>query len=67
MKITVNGKQQVIDAPQLTIAGYLKLREINPMSIVIEHNYKVIDRNIWDNVKIAGNDNLEILKFIGGG
>ncbi|MCX7923541.1 MAG: sulfur carrier protein ThiS [Clostridia bacterium] len=66
MKLKVNGKEELVD-DGLTILGLLEKKGIKPMLVVVEHNFEVPERENWGNIKLAESDNLEIVKFIGGG
>ncbi|MFO7154969.1 MAG: sulfur carrier protein ThiS [Caldicoprobacter oshimai] len=34
---------------------------------MVEHNYRIVRSEEWQNIVLKENDNLEILKFVGGG
>jgi len=66
MKITFNGKKMEINTggKLIDIIGKLCLDQ---NSIVIEHNYKIINKKDWDRIVLNENDNIEILELVGGG
>jgi sulfur carrier protein len=66
MNITANGKLTEITANS-NINDFLKLKELKPETVIIEHNYEIIDRSRWQETILKENDNLEVLKFVGGG
>lgn len=66
MKFIVNGKETEIDSA-LSLIAFLESREIALASVVIEHNYEIPDRGKWQEILLKEGDNLEIVKFIGGG
>ena len=35
--------------------------------VVVEHNSEIPDKEKWDSILINDGDNIEIVKFIGGG
>jgi len=66
MTVRVNGEE--IDIPEsLCIADFLKQKDIIPEIVVVEHNHRIINRRLFDSTKIASGDNIEIVRFIGGG
>jgi len=66
MKIRVNGKEITVD-DGTTILSFLNLKGINPSAVVVEYNYEIPQRDMWGEIFLKENDNLEIVKFIGGG
>lgn len=66
MKLTVNGKETVIES-LMTIKQFIESKGLNSSAVVVEHNYNIPDREKWDEIYLKDGDNLEIVKFIGGG
>ncbi|ABN51832.1 MAG TPA: thiamine biosynthesis protein ThiS [Hungateiclostridium thermocellum] len=66
MFITLNGKQTEVDNGT-TLVGLIQSKGLEPESIVVEYNYEVLPREKWDSVVLKENDNLEVLRFVGGG
>ena len=66
MKIKLNGNEEILKKPE-NIAGLLKLKEINPDIIVVEHNLEIISKENYSNTALKENDILEILRIVGGG
>jgi thiamine biosynthesis protein ThiS len=66
MKVTVNGKLEEI-IPGTTILAYLEQRGVNPKMVIVEHNYILPPRHEWEKIMMSENDNLEVVKIIGGG
>lgn len=64
--IKINGKTTEIKEP-LTIRGLLEEKGIKPGEIVIQYNGDIIDKNRWPEILLKENDELEILRFVGGG
>lgn len=50
-----------------TLVGLIQSKGLEPESIVVEYNYEVLPREKWDSVVLKENDNLEVLRFVGGG
>lgn len=65
MQIKVNGKHETVEP--CSIADYVQAKGLNPTSLVIECNRKIIKQDRWDAVQIKDNDTLELLSFVGGG
>ena len=66
MKIRVNGKETDIDNG-MTILSFLQSKGINPSTVVIEYNYEIPERRKWGSIFLKDNDNIEVIKFMGGG
>lgn len=66
MKLVINGKETEINKT-VTIKDIVREKGLNPLLVVIEHNYKIPERNSWETITLKEGDKLEILKFVGGG
>ena len=66
MIITINGKSETVD-PDITINDFLKQKRLDPEKVVVEHNLEIVERENYGNVRLNENDNLEVLRFVGGG
>jgi sulfur carrier protein len=64
--IILNGKKDEIEG-SLLISEYLIKRNINPDHVVVEINRTIIDKNEFSSIRIVEGDNIEILRFVGGG
>ena len=65
MKITVNGKEENIGLK--TIMGLIVGKALDPKTVIVEYNLKIVKRDTWDSIELQEGDNLEILNFVGGG
>jgi sulfur carrier protein len=65
MEITVNGKMERAAAD--TIAAYIRDQGLNPKTLVVEYNGKVIPSQQWADTRLCAGDRLELLSFVGGG
>jgi thiamine biosynthesis protein ThiS len=64
--LKINGK--VIEIEEgTTIAGFLAKHNLQPKSVVVELNRIIIDRDEYGEVVLNEGDEVEILRFIGGG
>ncbi|MCX7710455.1 MAG: sulfur carrier protein ThiS [Clostridia bacterium] len=66
MKVTLNGKQTEIDAG-LTLMELLKEKGLEPDRVVVEFNHDIAPKEEWNNILLKEGDNLEVLRFVGGG
>ncbi|HHV29069.1 sulfur carrier protein ThiS [Acetivibrio mesophilus] len=66
MIITLNGKQTEI-GEKTALMDLIQSKGLEPESIVIEYNRKVLRKEEWDSVVLKENDKLEVLRFVGGG
>lgn len=64
--ITINGKQINVPAG-LTITGLIGHFEIRKETAIVEHNLVVLDRKLYDETPVLDGDNIELVRFVGGG
>ena len=65
VKITLNGKETHVLAD--SIEQLLKLNQLNPELIIVEHNNIILNKNTYKTTSLAPNDTIEIIRYIGGG
>ena len=65
MEITINGKNETIDAS--TILEVLKAKEIDPQLVAVELNTQIIEQEQLATTSIKDGDKLEFLFYMGGG
>ena len=66
MRIRVNGDP--VELPtELTILQLLERLHIDPRLVAVEHNLTIIKRARYGSTAIADGDQIEIVKFVGGG
>jgi sulfur carrier protein len=66
VEITLNGEKRTLDPP-LTITGLLQSLEINPQSVVVERNLKIIPHSKMKQETIQDADTIEIIRLVSGG
>jgi thiamine biosynthesis protein ThiS len=66
MDIRLNGKRTPV-AGGITIGEVIRTKDLDPSTVVVEHNLTIIPAKDWGRVNLKENDNLEILGFVGGG
>jgi len=64
--MTVNGKKIEINSP-ITLLVYLEREGYNPSHVVIERNLEIITRERFGEVTLGDADEINILRFMGGG
>ena len=62
----INGKKVEIDLP-ITLLAYLEREGYNPSHVVIEKHMEIITRERFGEVTLAEDDEINILRFMGGG
>jgi sulfur carrier protein len=66
LQIILNGEPFTVDAP-LTISELLAHLEIDPRIVAVEHNLTIIKRDRLASTTINDGDEIEVVKFVGGG
>ena len=66
MTIRLNGEPYEIAGP-VTISVLLAELNIDPRIVAVEHNVSVIKRQQYDQTVVREGDEVEIVKFVGGG
>ena len=66
MTIFINGEARMLD-DGLTVASMLDALDLPKQRVAIELNRQVIRRQDWDSTRIADNDRIEVVHFVGGG
>lgn len=66
MNITLNGKQKDLPSP-CTLTQILNELQLPAESIVIEVNGSIIQPDAYDETRLAEGDQVEIIRFVGGG
>ena len=66
MTIQVNGEPLEVPGP-LTISALLSNLKIDGRLVAVEHNLTIVKRAAYETVTINEGDEVEIVKFVGGG
>ncbi|HEX5818646.1 MAG TPA: sulfur carrier protein ThiS [Gemmatimonadales bacterium] len=66
LTITLNGELREVAGP-LTLAGLLAHLELNPETVVVEHNRRIVRRGELASHPVSTGDVVEIVHFVGGG
>ena len=66
MTIRLNGEPYEIAGP-VTISALLAELNIDPRIVAVEHNVSVVKRQQYDRTIVRDGDEVEIVRFVGGG
>lgn len=66
MNVVINGKTYETDAP-VSVTQLLQQRGYEKTLVSVELNFSMLPRDKWDNTMLWEDDNIEIVRFIGGG
>ena len=66
MKIKLNGEETIIEG-KINVLNLVKEYKLNPQAVIIEYNLNVLDKDKYDKTYLNEDDQVEIVKFIGGG
>lgn len=66
MTIRLNGEPYEIAGP-VTISALLAELNIDPRIVAVEHNVSVVKRQQYDSTVVREGDEVEIVRFVGGG
>jgi thiazole synthase len=66
LAITVNGEPKRLPGPA-TLADLLRHLDLDPRTIVVEHNRKIVRRPQLHETALAEGDTVELVHFVGGG
>ncbi|ETR73169.1 MAG: Thiamine biosynthesis protein ThiS [Candidatus Magnetoglobus multicellularis str. Araruama] len=66
MIVAINGEKVSFIDP-ITIASFLASKCIQPDTVVVEHNKIIVPSEDYQTTWLNHQDNLEILRFVGGG
>ena len=66
MQVIVNGKREALGA-DTTVAQFLAAHDLRPETVVVELNETIIASDRYADTRLAENDRLEIVRFVGGG
>lgn len=64
--ITLNGKPHAVEQ-RMDILSLLETLKVPPASVVVERNRNILQRDMFDRVILKDGDELELIRFVGGG
>lgn len=65
LRVQLNGQPHQTEAT--TLAGLIAQLGQSPEALVVEHNRAVVPQQRWAQTALADGDELELLRFVGGG
>ena len=66
MKFLLNGKEEEL-SETMTIIDFIEARGWEPDKVVVEINLHIIGKDAWTDIVLKENDQVEMLRFVGGG
>jgi len=66
MIVVLNGKKTEVDC-EMSLLEFLNLKGLEIDRIVVECNFEIARKEDWGSIILKENDNLEVLRFVGGG
>ena len=66
LTIRLNGEPLELAAP-VTISALLAQLQVDPRLVAVEHNIAVVKRALYDTTEVRDGDEVEIVRFVGGG
>jgi thiamine biosynthesis protein ThiS len=66
MNIWLNGEAKELSAP-CTLLKLVQDLGLDPQWVVAEHNLQVPNRTSWDEIQLCDEDQVELVRFMGGG
>lgn len=66
MKVKINGQVSELNL-SLSIGQLLEAKGINPGEVVVQYNGEIVEKETWPTTMMKDCDELEILRFVGGG
>lgn len=66
MRIKLNGEDKIIEERK-NILDIISEYKLNLNTIVVEYNLNILDKNEYDKTFVKDGDQIEIVRFMGGG
>jgi len=66
MQIILNGHPERLEHEML-LSDFLVNKGLNPDTIIVQYNEKILKKHAWVDVTLQEADCLEVLNFVGGG
>lgn len=66
MVVHLNGEDRAVE-PGLDVLGLVTSLGLEPGWVVVEHNLQALDRALWGQTSLKDGDQVEIVRFMGGG
>lgn len=66
MNIELNGESKQLESG-VDILSMIRSLGLDPGWVVVEHNLNALDRRVWADTRLSEGDQVEIVRFMGGG
>ncbi|PYO34624.1 MAG: thiamine biosynthesis protein ThiS [Gemmatimonadetes bacterium] len=66
MEVVVNGSPKTV-RPGVTLLELLAELALDPRTVVVEHNRRIVRRPALGETPVAAGDAIELVHFVGGG
>ncbi|HEX9279022.1 MAG TPA: sulfur carrier protein ThiS [Gemmatimonadales bacterium] len=66
MEVVVNGSPRTV-RPGVTLLELLAELALDPRTVVVEHNRRIVRRPALGETSVAAGDAIELVHFVGGG
>lgn len=66
MKAQINGEIREV-GEGATVLSLVRSLGLEPGWVVVEHNLHALDRSAWEDTPVQEGDQIEIVRFMGGG
>lgn len=66
MQIKVNGKPHILEE-KTSVSGLIEQLSLNSTQVAVERNRQIVPRASWEKTALNDADEIEIVRFIGGG
>jgi len=66
VSVVVNGEPRAVGRG-VTLLDLLRTLELDPRSVVVEHNRRIVRRPVLGEVHVGAGDAIELVHFVGGG
>ena len=66
IKIRINGEEKSVAEGQ-TVAELLEVLKVSNQTAIVEYNRKILDKNNYETTALREGDELELVRFVGGG
>jgi sulfur carrier protein len=66
IELTINGRRVTLEE-EIGLLDYLGEIGVQPRAVAVELNGRILERNEFETTRLAGGDEVEIVRMVGGG
>lgn len=66
-RIRINGQLESFDADEVLLSDYLASKGVRPETVAVEVNLTIIEKSRYAETRLKHGDEVEIVRFVGGG